>query len=567
MARQPGQNNPPIPADDEAFVRTGSTVQVPVLANDFDPDADPLRISGAAEHRPQPTQGEAEVDGSAIRYTAPENPTSPQTSFQYTADDGRGGQRSATVILTFQDEGDNRPPVAFDDATEPQVAGTALRLPVLINDEDPDHDELKVVDITQDGATISADGQAVELVMPDRPVQFTYVVSDGTDTARAAVIVPLVDPAADQPPIGRLDADIEVGAGASVSVDVLANDEDPEGERLHLLQVIGVRHGSATIDGDEVSFTASEQGYVGDAGFSYVVGDDPDPAVANTTVASAQILVTGGANTAPTFTELSVDLPQGAERQVDLNGAVVDPDPNDDHRFDDPRVIGEGFDADLEDGVLRLTADVDAAPGPAGRVEVVGVRRRGGGGRRRPGPHRRLRPAAAHARSRRGADAAGRGGHDRRAGERRQPVPGPAAARHLRRRALRRGRQRGGRGWPGGVHPRGGLLRPDLLQLHGRRRHRVGRARGLRDRDGDRHRPTRGAARPHLHRRGEPHRAGPVGRTQRQRRPHHRLRDPGRRLRQRHRRAHRPQRVHPGRRRPHQRRQLHVPGRRRSTRP
>ena len=133
----------------------------------------------------------------------PRTPDSPQTSFQYTADDGRGGQRSATVILTFQDEGDNRPPVAFDDATEPQVAGTELRLPLLINDEDPDQDELKIVEVTQDGATISADGQAVELVMPDRPVQFTYVVSDGTDTARAAVSVPLVDPdrrpAADRP--------------------------------------------------------------------------------------------------------------------------------------------------------------------------------------------------------------------------------------------------------------------------------------------------------------------------------------------------------------------------------
>ena len=53
----PGQNNPPIPADDEAFVRPGSTVSVPVLANDFDPDADPLRISEADEHRPAADAG------------------------------------------------------------------------------------------------------------------------------------------------------------------------------------------------------------------------------------------------------------------------------------------------------------------------------------------------------------------------------------------------------------------------------------------------------------------------------------------------------------------------------
>ena len=119
VARRPARTTRPSPPTTRRSSGPGPPYQVPVLANDFDPDADPLRISGADEHRPQPTQGEAEVDGSAIRYTAPENPSSPQTSFQYTADDGRGGQRSATVILTFQDDGDNRPPVAFDDTTEP----------------------------------------------------------------------------------------------------------------------------------------------------------------------------------------------------------------------------------------------------------------------------------------------------------------------------------------------------------------------------------------------------------------------------------------------------------------
>src|SRR5690606_3167457 len=143
-----------------------------------------------------------------------------------------------------------------------------------------------IVDITQDGASITPDGRAVELVMPEEPVQFTYVVSDGTDTARAAVVIPLVDPESDLPPLAALDDDIEVDIGDSVTVDVLANDEDPEGEKLHLLRVLGVRHGAATIDGDRVEFTASEEGYVGDAGFSYIVGDDPDPAVANTTVGS-----------------------------------------------------------------------------------------------------------------------------------------------------------------------------------------------------------------------------------------------------------------------------------------
>ena len=372
VAGRPARNNDPIPNDDRAFVRPGSTVSVPVLANDFDPDADPLGISESDEHRPIPPLGEASIDGSAIRYTAPEAPTSAQTSFRYTVDDGRGGQRSATVTLTFQDDGANRPPVARDDITDPQRVDAELDLPLLENDEDPDQDELEIVEVTYDGATIADDGRSVELVMPEQPVQFTYVVSDGTDTARAAVSVPLVDPDADLPPIARLDDEIEVEVGETVSVDVLANDDDPEGEKLHLFQVVGARHGSAEITGDEVEFTASEEGYVGDAGFSYVVGDDADPAVADTTVGSVRIRVTGGqVNTTPTFAELSVEVPQGGEREVDLRGAVDDRDQDDEHTFGDMEVVGDGFDADLDDGVLRVTAPTDAQVGASGRVEVV----------------------------------------------------------------------------------------------------------------------------------------------------------------------------------------------------
>lgn len=371
VARRPTQNHPPIPTDDQAVVRAGATVSIPVLANDFDPDADPLRIATGDEHLPRPTQGRAEVDGSAIRYTAPEEPTSDQTSFRYTADDGRGGQRSATVTLTFRDEGDNRPPIAVDDTTEPQLAGTELRLPLLDNDEDPDQDDLEIVEITQDGVTVTGDGRSVELVMPEEPVQFTYVISDGTDTARASVSIPLVDPDSDLPPIGGLDDDIEVDIGDSVSIDVLANDEDPDGEKLHLFQVIGVRHGSAEIDDDEVVFTASEQGYVGDAGFSYIVGDDPDPAVAKTTVASARIRIIGDVNTPPEFAELTVEVPQGGEREIDLRGAVTDPDPGDEHTFSDLEVSGDGFDADLDDRVLRIAASTDASSGSSGRIEIT----------------------------------------------------------------------------------------------------------------------------------------------------------------------------------------------------
>lgn len=371
IARRPSENNAPIPTDDQAVVRAGATVTIPVLANDFDPDADPLVIATDPELAPEPTQGTVEIDGAALRYTAPSAPVAEQTSFRYTADDGRGGTRSATVTLTFRDEADNRPPVAADDVAEPQSAEAEVELALLDNDSDPDQDDLRITGVTQDGATVSDDGRTVSLVMPDEPVQFTYVVSDGIDDARAAVSIPLIDADADQPPIGRLDDDVELDVGESVDVDVLANDEDPEGEDLHLLKVVGVRHGSAKIDGDRVRFTASEDDYVGDAGFSYVVGDDSDPSVANTTVASVRVRIDGDVNSPPEFTELSVELPQGGERELDLERAVTDADPDDEHEFSDVEVTGDGFDADLDDGVLTISADSGARSGASGQIELV----------------------------------------------------------------------------------------------------------------------------------------------------------------------------------------------------
>lgn len=371
VAARPNQNNPPIPTDDEAVVRPGATVSIPVLANDFDPDADPLTISDAPEDRPTPTIGRVEVDRDRIRYTAPEDPEAPQTTFRYVADDGRGGTAPATVTLTFRGDDDNRAPIAVDDTTEPQPAGTEISLPVLLNDEDPDQDPLEISDVSLEDATISADGQSIEFVMPDTPVQFTYAASDGTDEARAAVQVPLLDPDADRPPVVGFDGGIEVDIGSSVTIDVLANDEDPEGEQLYLFDVIGLRHGTAVIEDDEVVFTASEERYVGDAGFSYIVGDKPDPAVANTSVGSVKLRITGHVNTFPEFTELQVDVPAGGERRIELAKAVVDPDEQDEHSFSDLRTDSDVFDVSIDDGVFTVSAPPDAAPGSTAMVTLT----------------------------------------------------------------------------------------------------------------------------------------------------------------------------------------------------
>lgn len=374
IAEPPTTNSPPITEDDDAVIRPGDTVEIPVLANDEDPDGDPLMISDRPDDAPADGIGTISLteDGQRIRYVAPpleELDDVERTSFLYVADDGRGGTRAGKVTLLFRTDETNRPPVAVDDTIEAQEPGTVVRIDVVTDsDEDPDLDPLRVVETSLPGAEIMGPaGHVIELTMPDSPVQFTYAVSDGEASARAAVFIPVVVDE-DLPPIAEPDR-AEVASGGSVSVDVLDNDEDPEGERLHLLLTAGARHGRAEIVDGRVVFTA-EQGYVGDAGFSYTVGDGPDPATANTAVASVVIDVSGASNTPPAFTSLPLEVPQDGERSVDLRRGVVDPDEGQTHTFT-ATPGSRGVDAELFGSELRVRVGADVAPGTVVPVELT----------------------------------------------------------------------------------------------------------------------------------------------------------------------------------------------------
>lgn len=100
-----GENTPPVAVDNTAETISGGTVLIPVLANDSDPDGDPLSIESVTT----PTVGSAVVQGNLIAYTAPAEFTGVAT-FSYTISDGRGGEASATVTVTVSEPPPPPPP-------------------------------------------------------------------------------------------------------------------------------------------------------------------------------------------------------------------------------------------------------------------------------------------------------------------------------------------------------------------------------------------------------------------------------------------------------------------------
>jgi subtilisin family serine protease len=93
-------NDPPVANDDNAFVANGGTVVIEVLANDFDPDGDPLTV----EIVTAPVNGAASVTtGKAIQYTHDGSATASDT-LVYRITDIVGQFDEATVFITVSAE-------------------------------------------------------------------------------------------------------------------------------------------------------------------------------------------------------------------------------------------------------------------------------------------------------------------------------------------------------------------------------------------------------------------------------------------------------------------------------
>ncbi|HEX6717146.1 MAG TPA: Ig-like domain-containing protein, partial [Pyrinomonadaceae bacterium] len=90
-------NDVPIAQADVATTSRNTTVNIPVLANDVDPDGDTLTITAVT----QSANGTATITNGGTRVSyRPKNGFTGTDSFTYTVSDGHGGTATATVTVT-----------------------------------------------------------------------------------------------------------------------------------------------------------------------------------------------------------------------------------------------------------------------------------------------------------------------------------------------------------------------------------------------------------------------------------------------------------------------------------
>ena len=166
--------------------------------------------------------------------------------------DNAGACDTVTVIIDVTPLNPNEPPIAIDDTASTAVGGP-VTVDILDNDSDPDGDPLTVSSTSALHGTVVINGDGTITYTPDSGFCGTdtiaYTVCDpflACDDAIVVVEVPC--PPLNEPPVA-VDDTVSTTINASVTVPVLSNDTDPNGDPLTVTSA-SAANGSVMINGD-----------------------------------------------------------------------------------------------------------------------------------------------------------------------------------------------------------------------------------------------------------------------------------------------------------------------------
>jgi hypothetical protein len=264
-------NQAPVAVNDTATTGQATPVLISVLANDTDPDGPPpIAINTFT----QGTIGAVVQVGSQLRYT-PFAGLVGTDSFSYTARDGHGAvsnQAIVTVTVT------NQLPVANPDAASTPVNGAVI-ITVLGNDTDPEGNlPLAVASVgavvPPTAGTVTNNGTSVTFnaAATAGTATFTYVASDSLGALSApATVTVTITPPPNLPPVAVNDA-ATTNQATPVTINVLANDSDPNGNPITIANFTQPANGRVRLAGTQLTYTPP-RGFSGVATFTYRIAD------------------------------------------------------------------------------------------------------------------------------------------------------------------------------------------------------------------------------------------------------------------------------------------------------
>ncbi len=238
-------NAGPVAVDDTATVAENTTATIAVLANDSDPNGDPLSVTATT----QGAHGAVTLVSGVVRYAPAPDYFGPD-SFTYTIRDSNGVPDTGTVTVTVT-PGNDAPVAVNDTATVSEdSAGTSGN--VLGNDTDVDPGTTLTATLgaspSNGTVTLAANGTFTYTPAPDfnGTDSFTYTASDGTAVSNVATVTITVT-AVNDAPVAVNDT-ASTPEETAVSGAVLGNDMDVEpGTTLTASLDAGPANGTVTL--------------------------------------------------------------------------------------------------------------------------------------------------------------------------------------------------------------------------------------------------------------------------------------------------------------------------------
>jgi len=230
-----------------------------------------------------PAHGQATVRADCTGGTyVPERHFNGSDAMSFTVTDGAA---STTAVTTFRVEPVNDPPVAEDVSASGEEDTTVGWVPVT-SDVDGDALTCSIVDPPAHGqATVRADcagGTYVPAGNYHGEDAFTYAVTDGAAKAAQPASVSVVIRPVNDPPVPGQDA-VTTTQGVAVTIAVLSNDADPDGDALSVASIGPVGAGSVSLNADGTLTYVPRADFTGSDRFIYTI-TDPLGAVATGSV-------------------------------------------------------------------------------------------------------------------------------------------------------------------------------------------------------------------------------------------------------------------------------------------
>ena len=376
ISAAPSLNQNPVAVPDTVLTRPDRMVTVNVLSNDVDPDGDPLTLEEDGLETATPELDPQVRSSSTLQVHTPSQAGTYLVS--YTVSDGRGGSARGTVTVYVQDDAPLKAPIARDDYVSYEdlpTDGSAVRVKVLENDEDPDGsiDELTVTS-AESGVTVDGTDLLIPVTDTLRLVVYTIMDRDGL-TNSAVVTVPGRDSTA--PFLNAAALPIEMDAGTSRTINLSDYVVTRSGRSPRLVDgtspVPQTGLDSVVADSStQLTLTATAT-FGGNSAFLIQVADGgADDAGALSASLSLPVRIKATTNQPPTFAPTAIRVEAGgAAVTQNLALAVRDPEGTDVSTF--TYAMGSApsaVSASLSGTVLTVSAPEGATPGSAGSIPV-----------------------------------------------------------------------------------------------------------------------------------------------------------------------------------------------------